>query len=104
MSPFRLFGAEPPPEPPPDAQAAHTAQQLEHLSAQLTALTDTVTTLQKNIERSAREQVRTNALAESAARSQGSLLRPPTTSNGSALKLIEALMPILDGIEAGLSS
>jgi molecular chaperone GrpE (heat shock protein) len=123
-----------PPESQPNIPANGPAQDdtlnttpFSRIENQLAALIEGVSSLEKQMIRSAKEQLKANALSENAVaqtqealsltkaalgkaapEARPSLNRPPTalasTPMPGNMRMIEALMPILDGIEAALSS
>lgn len=136
----RLFTSNPKPETAPESKLDSLPQPTpdtaapDSLGAQIAALTETVAALEKTISRAAKEQLKSNMLAEDAlaeaktavsvartaldrlnsgsapqAVSERSIsderpsqLRSPLASANT--RLLEAFMPILDRIEAGLQS
>ena len=89
-----------------------STDQLARLEQQVATLTEVVAGFEKQLSRLSKEQFRTNALTEDAlaeakaARggpSDRSMSKPATTSPSNT-RLLEALMPVLDSIEAGLQS
>ncbi len=113
-------------EPPEDGRSADTpdnpppAAPVDPLTTQIATLIETVTALEKHVGWLSREQLRANTLVESAlaeardavaiARSAVGLPSPiermltPVRASESNAKVLEALMPVLDSIEAGLNS
>lgn len=100
-------------------QAAQLTRIEQQLTAQLAALSDTAAALEKHVARFSKEQFKANTLAEGAVadahaavnvartalerlstEERPSQVRPPDGTG----RLLEALMPILDGLEAGLAS
>lgn len=83
-------------------------EQLTRLSEQVMVLTQTVSTLEKHVERLGKEQLRTNTLSQAAldraalAERSRQAAKLPSAASEHQLALLEALMPLLDGIEAGL--
>lgn len=114
------------PAPPADATlpnptTSDVLMRLEQqLAGQVSALNETATAIEKHLARFSKEQFRANTLAESAvadahaavnvARAAMERLNAedrPSQMKASAApnsRLLESLMPILDGIEAGLGS
>jgi hypothetical protein len=119
----RLPGFESPEDSPPAKRTDNPpppAAPDDSLATQIATLIETVGALEKHVGWLSREQLRSNALVESAlAESREAMavvrsaigrpapiermltpLRPPEQNT----KVLEALMPVLDSIEAGLSS
>ncbi len=120
--------------PNPTAQAAangvdplagveqRLSEQLSEQGQQIAVLNETAAALEKHLERFSKEQFKANTLAESAVADAHAAVNVVRTAmklmtaeerpaiaraaapNVNNTRLIEALMPILDGIEAGLES
>jgi hypothetical protein len=116
----RLLGSKPPEDGKPADATDRPPPPADQLTTQLATLIETVAALEKHVGWLSREQLRANALVESAlaesreavAIARSAIGKPapiermltPVHPPEPNAKVLEALMPVLDSIEAGLNS
>lgn len=107
----RRHEVTPPPAPEPaapkeedDLAARITEQVAAELAGQIEAMGESITaSLRELIAKASKEQLRANAIAERAL-NELRAVRPVPLPDAKDTHLIEALMPVLDAIEAGIES